>query len=93
LFLAHEESSVGGGAMTYVENNSRGFLGNLARMEQLLSDTVQATAKEVQHTECLDDEQRSEVFSILHALKNNTDAHRDIVGQWVNNYTGEIHNV
>ncbi len=79
--------------MTAVKDNSGRIFSDLARIEQGLVDTVQAAAREVQHTECLDDEQRAEVYSILHALKNDTEAHRQIVGQWVNDSTGEISDV
>ena len=79
--------------MTDVKNKSCRLFGDLARIEQGLVDTVQAAAREVQHTECLDDEQRAEVYSILHALRNDTEAHRQIVGQWVNDSTGEISDV
>ena len=79
--------------MTVAKDNSGQLFGDLARIEQGLVDTVQAAAREVQHTECLDDEQRAEVYSILHALKNDTEAHRQIVGQWVNDSTGEVSDV
>lgn len=79
--------------MTTVDNNSDPVFGDMARIEQGLVETVKAAAWEVQHTECLDDEQRAEVYSILHALKNDTEAHRQIVGQWVNDSTGEVTDV
>ena len=79
--------------MTTVKDNSDQAFGDLQRIEQGLVDTVQAAAREVQYTECLDDEQRAEVYSILHALKNDTEAHRQIVGQWVNDSTGEVSDV
>ena len=79
--------------MTSASDNSGHLLGDLARIEQGLVDTVQAASREVQYTECLDDEQRAEVYSILHALRNDTEAHRQIVGQWVNDATGEISDV
>ena len=79
--------------MTAVKDNSGRLFSDLARIEQGLVDTVQAAAREVQYTECLDDEQRAEVYSILHALKNDTEAHRQIVGQWVNDSTGEVSDV
>ena len=76
-----------------VKDNSGHLFSDLARIEQGLVDTVQAAAREVQHTECLDNEQRAEVYSILHALRNDTEAHRQIVGQWVNDSTGEVSDV
>jgi hypothetical protein len=79
--------------VTNVKDKSGHLFGDLARIEQGLVDTVQATAREVKYTECLDDEQRAEVYSILHAMRNDTEAHRQIVGQWVNDSTGEITDV
>ena len=79
--------------MTSVNNNSGGLFGDLARIEQGLVDIVQAASKEVGYAECLDDEQRAEVYSILHALRNDTAAHQQLVGQWVNDATGEVTNV
>jgi len=79
--------------VTTANNNSGHPVGDSARIEQDLVDTVQAASREVQYTECLDDEQRAEVYSILHALRNDTEAHRQIVGQWVSDTTGEITNV
>ncbi|MDP6046451.1 MAG: hypothetical protein QGG25_12640 [Phycisphaerae bacterium] len=79
--------------MTTVKDNSSHPFGDLARIEQGLVDTVQAASQEVKFTECLDDEQRAEVYSILHALKNDTEAHRQMVGQWVNDATGEVTDV
>ena len=79
--------------MTNVNDNSGHLFGDLARIEQGLVDTVQAASKELQYTESLDDEQRAEVYSILHALKNDTEAHQQIVGQWVNDTTGEVTDV
>ena len=79
--------------MTTSNNNSVHLFGDLARIEQGLVDTVQAASKEVRYSECLDDEQRAEVYSILHALRNDTEAHQQIVGQWVSDTTGEISDV
>jgi len=79
--------------MASSKDNSSHVLGDLARIEQDLVDTVRAAAKGVRHTECLDAEQRAEVYSILHALKNDTEAHREIVGQWINDSTGEVSDV
>jgi hypothetical protein len=82
-----------GVAVMVVKDNSPHLFSDLERIEQGLVDTVRNAAREVQHTECLDDEQRAEVYSILRALKNDTEAHRQIVGQWVNDTTGEVRDV
>ena len=79
--------------MTTVKDNSSHPFGDSARIEQGLVDTVHAASREVQYADCLDDEQRAEVYSILHALRNDTEAHQQIVGQWVNDATGEVTDV
>jgi hypothetical protein len=76
--------------VTTVNNNSSHPFGDSARIEQDLVESVQAASREVQYTECLDDEQRAEVYSILHALRNDTEAHQQIVGRWVNDGTGDV---
>jgi len=62
-------------------------------METRLAEKLTETADEVAHTECFDQEQRAEIYTILQAMKADTEAHRDIVGRWVNERTGEVHNV
>ena len=79
--------------VTTVKDNSKHPLADLPRIEQELVDTVQAASQEVRYSECLDEEQRAEVYSILHALRSDTEAHRRIVGQWVNDATGEVTDV
>ena len=48
----------------------------ISGLEQQLAAKLAATADEVQHVECFDDEQRAEVFAILQALRTDTEAHR-----------------
>jgi len=79
--------------VTTVKDNSSHPFGDLARIEQELADSVQAASQELKYADCLDEEQRAEVYSILHALKNDTEAHQQIVGQWVNDATGEVTDV
>jgi hypothetical protein len=54
-----------------------------AALEEDLSRTLRRTAEEIAHSECLDEEQRAEVYAILEALRSDTQTHRRLVGLWV----------
>ena len=64
-----------------------------ARLESRLADALTDTAEEVARTECFDSEQRAEVYAILDTLRADSQAHRECVGRWVNDRTGEAHDV
>ncbi|MHC4983089.1 MAG: hypothetical protein ACYTF6_07975 [Planctomycetota bacterium] len=70
-----------------------GGISALARMEEQIAASLAATSNEVSRAECFDDEQRSEVYAILAALKADSKAHRNLVGRWVNDRTGGVANV
>lgn len=53
------------------------------RLEDELSDAIRRTAEEIAHAECLDEEQRAEVYTILDTLRADTQTHRRVVGTWV----------
>jgi hypothetical protein len=55
----------------------------IARMEEELRDSLQRAAEEIAHAECLDEEQRAEVYTILDALRDDGQTHRRVVGAWV----------
>jgi hypothetical protein len=55
------------------------------RLEEELSDALTRTAEEIAHAECLDEEQRAEVYTILETLRSDTHTHRKVVGMWVAN--------
>lgn len=59
------------------------------RLEEELADALRRTAAEVAHAECLDEEQRAEVYSILDALRADTQVHRRVVGTWVSDRPGK----
>ena len=61
-----------------------------AGLEDQLRATLVATADEVAHAECFDEEQRAEVYSILHALKSDSERHLRWVGQWVGQAKKEV---
>lgn len=54
-----------------------------AALEEELSDALRRTAEEIAHAECLDEEQRAEVYTILDTLRADTRMHRRVVGAWV----------
>ena len=64
-----------------------------ARMEDSLSHCLSETASEVSRAECFDIEQRAEVYAILDALRQDVSTHRHSVGLWVNDSSGEVHDV
>jgi hypothetical protein len=53
------------------------------RLEEKLSLAIQQVADEIAHTECLDEEQRAEVYTILDTLRSDTRSHQGVVGRWV----------
>lgn len=56
---------------------------NVARFEKQLATALGRSVDELDHAECFDFEQRSELYTILHTLKSETDAHCAMVGRWV----------
>jgi hypothetical protein len=60
----------------------------MIRLEDDLAAALDEAAHQIAHAECFDLEQRAEVYTILHAIQTDTAAHRQIVGQWVNDTTG-----
>lgn len=48
-------------------------------MEKQLAATLTEASDEIAHTECLDCEQRAEVYTIIQALKSDTKNHHELV--------------
>ena len=65
--------------MTRVCSGIQGSLQAVAGMESRLVAALGAASAEVAHSECLDEEDRSEVYAILHAISGETEAHRQAV--------------
>ena len=61
---------------TGAQGSGAGGDSTTATMEDKLSAALVETADEIAHAECFDAEQRAEVYSILDALKLDTEAHR-----------------
>ncbi len=51
----------------------------VGELEDRLSAMLYEAANEVAHTDCLDDEQRAEVYTILRALQADGEMHRGIL--------------
>ena len=68
-------------------------LSALAEVEEQLAAVLNETAGEVARSRCVDNEQRAEVYAILDAMRSDVEAHRQSVGRWVNDRTGEISDV
>ena len=50
-------------------------LAALARLEEDLADQLAKIQYELDHTDCFDDEQRAEIYTIVQALRDDTKAH------------------
>jgi len=51
----------------------------LASVETQLAATLRATSEEIAHSECLDVEDRAEVYTILEAILADTNVHRETI--------------
>ena len=58
-------------------------ISGLANMEDQLAAVISRAASEVGHIDTLDDEVRSEIYTIIQAIRSDTQQHRQIVGQWI----------
>ena len=68
-------------------------LSALAEVEEQLAAVLKETAGEVARSRCFDNEQRAEVYAILDAMRSDVEAHRQSVGRWVSDRTGEVSDV
>ena len=66
---------------------------DMTGIEAHLAAMLTEAEDEVAHMESLDTEQRAEIYTILQALKADSQLHRQLVGQWANDITGETHDV
>ena len=74
--------------MTSLQGNVSENVSVFAGMEHQLSAALLETAEEIAHVECFDEEQRSEVYAILQALKSDTDAHQLMVTRLIEQLKG-----
>ena len=68
-------------------------LSALVETEEKLALVLSETAGDVARSECLDIEQRAEVYAILDAMRSDVEVHRESVGKWVNDRTGKVTDV
>ncbi|MCK4601656.1 MAG: hypothetical protein KAU28_04275 [Phycisphaerae bacterium] len=66
-----------------------GSISGMVKMEDQLAATLFEASDEIAHTECLDNEQRAEVYTILQALKSDTNSHRALIELLARKVTGE----
>jgi len=59
--------------------NSEVSVPDVASLEASLAEMLGKTAREVDHVECFDQEQRAEIYAILQALQSDTNVHRGMV--------------
>ena len=64
-----------------------------ADAEAKLAAKLMEAEEELAHMDFADSEQRAEIYTILQVLKADSLAHQKLVGQWVNDQTGETHHV
>jgi hypothetical protein len=62
-----------------VPGGLQGEVKDIAGMEHRLSSMLGQTRYEVCHAECLDSEERAEVYAILDALQSETEAHKKTI--------------
>lgn len=55
-----------------------GFAG-LKQAESVIFQTITETTDELAHAECFDEEQRAEIYTILQAIRTDTETHRNTV--------------
>ena len=61
------------------QSGQQGNLQAVAAMENTLAASLTATSSEIAHSEYLSVEQRSEVYSILEALRADTEHHKKAI--------------
>ena len=55
------------------------YVSDIASVERKVSVALLDTVEEVEHSECLDSEQRAEIYTILQTLKAETKAHEPLI--------------
>ena len=65
--------------MTSAQSGIQGSVRALAGVESQLAATLSAASDEVAHSECLDVEQRAEVYAILEAILADSEVHREAI--------------
>jgi len=79
--------------MTGDQHGVADVMSSAVGIEAQLAAKLAEAAEEVAHMEFFDQEQRAEIYTILQAMKADTQVHQEVVGRWVNDRTGEISDV
>ena len=65
--------------MSLVPDQGPGGFEKLAELEASLLGRIEASADELRHIECLDEEQRAEIHAILEAMKHDGLSHVAVI--------------
>ena len=63
-------------------------IARMATIENGLAATISQTSDDIAHIESLDAEQRSEVYAIIEAIRDNSQLHRAMVGRLADKLKG-----
>ena len=69
--------------MSALDRRPQGPWRELVELERGLLAHIQAAQGALQRIECLDEEQRAEIHTILEALKHDSEFHASIVGTYI----------
>ncbi len=69
--------------MSALDRRPQGPWRELAELERGLLAHIQAAQGVLQRTECLEEEQRAEIHTILEALRHDSEFHAGIVGTYI----------
>ena len=78
--------------MTGNHSSGQVDVSTMVNIENQLAASLTEASDEIAHTECLDEEQRAEVYTILQALKADTTSHRTLVELLVRKARGKSAN-
>lgn len=65
--------------MSSVSGRSFGRLEQVAELEVVLLGRIEDAADELMHIECLDEEQRAEIHTILEAMRHDSQSHASTI--------------
>jgi hypothetical protein len=76
--MSNEDGKSHGGVAMSSAETAVDIMSVTVGLEQKLAHTLHKTAGEVSRLECLDEEQRAEVYAILGAIQNDTRIHCEV---------------
>jgi hypothetical protein len=75
--------------MSNGQDGVQGEVQLLAGVENQFAATLTATSDQIAHSECLDVEERSEVYTILKAIQADTKLHRETLEMLAHRFAGD----